>query len=66
MRELKQLTEANALVDAADKFDDIYLRIEALASHAHDLIKYAGEEQLVGDWWQGNARCHAKDASNNR
>lgn len=53
MRELKQLTEANALVVAADKFDDIYLRIEALASHAHDLIKYAGEEQLVGDWWQG-------------
>jgi len=53
MRELKTITEANALVDAADKFDDIYLRIEALANHAHDLIKYAGEEQAVGDWWQG-------------
>lgn len=53
MRELKTITEANALVDAADKFDDIYLRIEALANHAHELIKYAGEEQAVGDWWQG-------------
>ena len=53
MRELKTITEANALVDAADKFDDIYLRIEALANHAHDLIKYAGEEQAVSDWWQG-------------
>ena len=52
MRERKTITEANALVDAADKFDDMYLRIEALANHAHDLIKYAGEEQLVGDWWQ--------------
>ncbi len=52
MRELKTITEASALGDAADKFDDIYLRIEALANHANELIKYAGEEQLVGDWWQ--------------
>ena len=53
MRARKGIAEASPLVDAADKFDDVYQRIEALANHAHDLIKYAGDEKLVGDWWNG-------------
>lgn len=52
MRERKLIKEENGLVAAADKFDDMYLRLEALANHAHDVIKYAGEENLVGDWWE--------------
>jgi len=52
MRERKSIQEADGLVAAADKFDDMYLRMEALANHAHDVIKYAGEEKLVGDWWE--------------
>lgn len=52
MRERKSIQEADGLVAAADKFDDMYLRMEALANHAHDVIKYAGEEQLVSSWWE--------------
>lgn len=52
MRELKSIQEADGLAASADKFDDMYLRLEALANHAHDVIKYAGEEKLVGEWWE--------------
>ena len=53
MRARKEMKEAEGLVGAADKFDDVYQRMEALADHAHNLIKTAGDEKLVDDWWSG-------------
>ena len=51
MRAKKEIKETEGLVSAANKFDDVYQRMEALANHAHDLIEKVGDEKLVDDWW---------------
>jgi hypothetical protein len=51
MRERKDNKKSDGPGAVADKFDDVYQRMEALASHAHDLAKDTDAEKSVDDWW---------------
>jgi hypothetical protein len=50
MRERKDKKSDNP-GNIADKFDDVYQRMEALANHAHDLAKDTEAEKSVDSWW---------------
>ena len=51
MRERKDNKKSDGPGAVADKFDDVYQRMEALASHAHDLAKDTDAEKSVDGWW---------------